>query len=414
MSSFYVFNAGCIRRAMDMIQVQKYLIENGWTMTRRIGRADMIVVATCGVVKLNEINSLRAVARAAGERKPDAKIVVSGCLPKINPAEIEAIGDFTMVPSGQLHELDAVIKPGKPFSQVGLPDSAKDNRDIMNYLVARSYCRRSPLYKSLFDRYGMNGTFLAASVTLNKTIDSVRNAVTGRQKRKVIPYFNIKIADGCLSNCAFCATKFATGKLRSRPPEQIIEDFCEGLDKGYKVFQLIAEDTGAYGKDIGINFTELLRRMFRIDNDYQLVIIDCCPQWLVEQRDELVPLLVENQTRVKEIFIPIQSGSNSVLRSMKRSYTPAAVKSVLKELQEKAAGIALRTSFLVGFPGETENDYGETKRFVGDMSFAEVTINRYEDRPGTLASTMAEKVPQEIVELRARTMAQELNCRILS
>lgn len=414
MNTFYVFNAGCIRRALDMIQVEKYLIENGWGVTRRMKQADLVIVATCGVVKLNEINSLQAVAAAVKKRKRNARIVVSGCLPKINPGEINALGDFIMIPSGRLDGFDAVINAHKPFCQVGSPDSVTGNKDITNYLMARSYCRRSRLYKWLFHRYGMNGEFLTASIYAFRMIDLLKNFTAGGRGKKFVPYFNIKIADGCLSNCAFCATKFATGKLRSRPPESIIGDFQEGLGKNHKIFQLIAEDTGAYGKDIGIDFSELLRSIFSIDKDYQLVIIDCCPQWLVEQREVLVPLLAANQEKVKELFIPIQSGSDNVLKRMRRNYCTADVGSVLKELQDRAPHINLRTSFLVGFPGETESDFSETKRFIAEMNFSEVTVNRYEDRPGTLASTMEDKIPQEIIELRARVLAQELNCSILS
>ena len=414
MSTFYLFNAGCIRRALDVMQIEKYLVENGWRMTRRMRQADLIIVATCGVVKLNEINSLRAVAAAAKKRKHGARIVVTGCLPKINPGEINALGDFIFIPSGRLDGFDAVVNAGKPFAEVGSPDSVTDNKDITNYLMARTYCRRSTLYKWLFHRYGMNGSFLAASVKTFRMIDLLRNFIDGKQGRKIIPYYNIKIADGCLSNCAFCATKFATGRLRSRAPERIIEDFQEGLQKNYKMFQLIAEDTGAYGKDIGIDFSELLRRIFSIEKDYQLIIIDCCPQWLVEQREVILPLLIAHQDKVKELFIPIQSGSDKILKSMQRGYSAAEVGSVLKEIQDRAPQINLRTSFLVGFPGETEDDYSKTKRFIAAMNFFEVTVNRYEDRPGTLASTMADKIPLEIIELRARVLAQELNCRILS
>lgn len=410
----YVFNAGCIRRGLDIIHIQKHFQENGWTITRCIGKADMVVIATCGVVRLNEINSLRAIEKAEKSKAKSARIVVTGCLPKINPAEIKKRGDFIFVPTGELNKFDSIIHARKLFAEVAAPDSIADNRDITNYLVARSFCRQYPFYKTLFHRFSMNSMFLSASVYMNRTIQYVKKVFSNTPQKKVVPYFNIRIAEGCMSNCSFCATKFATGRLRSRPPEKIIKDFKHGLSKKYRIFQLISEDTGCYGLDIGIDFSELLEQIFAIEGDYQLVIIDCCPQWLVEQRQKIVPLIVEHQDKIKELFVPIQSGSDHILKRMRRNYIAEDVKSVLNEIGERAHGIAIRTSFLIGFPGETEEDFAETKRFISEIDFFEVTINRYEDRPGTEASNMPDKIPQEVIEQRALHLSKEMGCRILS
>lgn len=414
MKKCYVFSAGCIRRGLDTIHIQRYLQANDWILTRNMRQADLIVIATCGVVKLNEINSLRAVQKASQVKSKSARIVVTGCLPKINPAEIRKLGDFIFVPTGELSKFDSVIQVRIPFAQVGAPDSITDNKDITNYLVARSFCRRSKPYKWLFHRFSMNGPFLTASVAGNKSIEYVKSLVTRVPRRKVVPYFNIRIAEGCMSDCTYCATKFATGRLKSRPLEKIIAEFRDGLQKGYKVFQLIAEDTGCYGLDIGGSLAELLRQLFAIEGKYKLVIIDCCPQWLVEQHDELMPVLIRNQDKLKEIFVPLQSGSDRMLKLMSRQYEAESVRKVLQELKDRAPGIAIRTSFLIGFPGETEDDFDATKAFIGAVKFDEVTINRYEDRPGTESSMMHGKIGQEIIENRARFLAEKMDCKILS
>ncbi len=414
MRKFYVFSAGCIRRGLEVIHIQKYLLENGWNLTKRINQADMVIVATCGVVRLNEINSLKAIADAARKRAPSAEIVVTGCLPLINPAEIEEIGDFTWIPSGQLEKFDDVIAANTPIKDVPPPDSIADNQDVVNYLVARSFCRKSRLYRWMFHQFGMSSVFLAASVAGNKMISAVRSLVLGTPRKKIVPYYNIKIADGCMSECTFCATKLAIGSLRSKPLDDIVVEFKNGLAKGYKVFQLISEDTGCYGLDCGTTLGALVDRLCAIDGQYQLVIIDCSPQWLVEKHDEIVTVLIRQQDKIKELFAPIQSGSNRVLTRMNRLYDADQVKSVFQELNERAPGIGLRTGLLVGFPGETEEDFEATKQFVADVNCAEVTVNRYEDRPGTESSKMSDKVAQETIEQRAQVLADELNCRILS
>ncbi len=412
--SFYIFNAGCIRRAMDVIHIQKYLEENNWRVSRNLRKADLIIIATCGVVRLNEVTSLRAIYTAERMRKRDAKVVITGCLPKINPDEIRKIGDFTFIPTGCLEMFDSLISASKPFSTVESPDSIVANKDITNYMIARSFCRKSPLYKALFYRFGMSGRFLSASVSINSAFHRIKGALKGVPYKKIVPYFNIRISDGCLSNCSFCATKFATGRLRSRPPGDIVDEFKKGLMKGYTIFQLIAEDTGCYGMDIGLNLTRLLEKIFSIQGDYQLVIIDCNPQWLVRQKEEILPLLIDNQERVKELFVPVQSGSDRVLERMGREYTSSEVRHILEELNRHAPLIGIRTGFMVGFPGESDEDFARTKEFISGLKLSEATVNRYEDRPGTPASRMPDKLPEEVIEHRALILSEEFGCHILS
>lgn len=414
MSTVYVFSAGCIRRGLDVIHIQRYLQANGWQSSRRPEDADLIVVATCGVVALNELNSLRSIQEAMRRcKKPGARVVVTGCLPLINPGPIEALGECLFIPTGQLDKLDALIGARVPFSQVELPDSISDNKDIVNYLVARSFCRQSALYKKVFYKFFMDGRFLEASIACKQAYESAKALLTGKPKRKFQPYYNVKIADGCLSNCSFCATKYATGTLRSRPLEAIVSDFRRGLRKGYKVFQLIAEDTGCYGRDSGSSLARLLTALCEQEGDFQLIIIDCSPQWLVEDREEILPVLARYQQHIRELFVPLQSGSDNVLHAMHRKYAIKDALEVLGAIRTQAPAIALRTSLLIGFPGETSEDFEASRRAARALDFAEVTINRYEDRPKALSATLPGKVAQSDIEHRARILAED-GCYILS
>lgn len=414
MKSFYVFSAGCIRRGLDTIHVQRYLVSNGWHLTTNIRSAELIVVATCGVVRLNEVNSLNAIARAIRKKDRAARVVVIGCLPVINPEAIRSLGEVILVPTGHLQDLDAIIGVVTRFADVDPPDSITDNPDIVNYLVARSFCRRNRVYRWLFHRLGMNRAFIDASVRLARAAGAVEAFVTRTTRPRIVPYFNIKIAEGCMSECSYCATRFATGTLKSRPLQVVVDEFRRGLSKGYRVFQLISEDTGCYGLDIGSSLGNLINAICSIDGEYQLVIIDCCPQWLVDRRTTIVPAMVRHQDRIKELFVPLQSGADPVLQRMRRSYQAAEVRAVLEEIRDRAPGIALRTGVMVGFPGETDEDFAATKRLAASVGFAEVTVNRYEDRPGTESSSMPDKVSQDVIEERACVLARDLKCRILS
>jgi tRNA A37 methylthiotransferase MiaB len=397
-----------------MITIQEYMERNGWCLTRNVGRADVVIIATCGVVQANETHSLNAIAKAAKKASPSSTIVISGCLPEINPEAIRKLGDFLFVPSGQLEKLDQIVNARVLLANIKSPDSTKDEAQITSYLVARSFCRKSRFYKRLFNKFNMSSSFLAGSVLMIKGIEYGKSLIKRTPVNKIVPYFNIKIADGCMNACSFCATRFATGGLRSKPLGQIIEEFQSGLQKGYRIFQLIAEDTGCYGLDIGTNLSDLLEQMFRIDGDYQLIIIDCNPRWLVDKHDELMPVLIRNQDKIKALFVPVQSGSDRILKRMRRQYTAEQAKSILREFNERAPKIPLRTSILVGFPGESEEDFEATKQLISEIGFAEVTINRYEDRPNTPSAQMTDKVDQDTIEGRAQFLVQKMNCRLLS
>lgn len=414
MSKFYIFSAGCIRRGMDCIRIKKYLEVNGWSRANSPRKAKIIIIATCGVVAKNEENSLEAVKRAMLQKKKNAIVIITGCLSKINPTEIERVGKCHYVSNGELDKMDDFVKPRIPIKDIIYPDSIRDGGSITDYLIARSFCRKSDLYKWLFDRYSMNCTFLRISVIFGKLLGECKKILCFKKRQRIKPYYNIKIADGCLNHCSFCATRFATDTLKSRPLDEILEDFKRGLERGYEIFQLLSEDSGCYGLDIGSSITELLQKMFARQGKYLLTLIDFGPRWLIEQQETLIPLLSKNQDHVKELFLPFQSGSNKLLDRMKRGYRFEELVSVLKRLRKEAPKIAIRTSVLVGFPGESEKDFGATTRVLQEIDFEEITINRYEDRPLTLSSKFTDKVPHEIIESRAQFLVKNMGCNLLS
>ena len=410
MNKYYLFSTGCIRRALDLMLISSYLQKNGWSNTTNPKKADLLIVATCGVVEKNEEHSLMAVRKVEKASKQNATVVITGCLPKINPDAINSIGAFVFVPSGELHKLDSIISATVPLKDVGYPDTAKNSMPIVDFLVARSFCRKIPFYRAMFERFAVSDLFLRFSVILSKFLSVIKIW----NKKKIIPYYNIKIADGCLSSCTFCATKLAIGSVKSRPVEMIHNEFQRGVSSGYKVFQLVSEDTACYGMDIGTDLSALIERLCSVPGDYKIIIIDCNPHWLNKQRDRLIPLLVGHQERIKELYITVQSGSDNVLRLMNREYTSAEAVSLLKEINVKAPRINIRTSMLVGFPGETDADHEATKRLIKEINFTEVNINRYEDRPATASSKMSNKIDHMVIENRARDLVESCNCRLLS
>jgi len=195
----------------------------------------------------------------------------------------------------------------------------------------------------------------------------------------------------------------------SLPEEQIIENFKFGLKNNYTNFALTGADIGAYGVDIGTSLSNLLKKLFAIEGEYKLNLIDLNARWLVKYCDNLVAILKKNAKKLSRIMIPIQSGSNRILRLMNRRYNIDDVKKCILALQKNVPSLNIETHILVGFPGETEEDFQMSLNLLKDIQFSKVEIYRYEDRPRTAASKMADKVSDKTKKKRARRLAEIAN-----
>lgn len=402
MKRFFIFNTGCIRRGLDSNRIYRYMTANGWEFTRNVKRANLVIVTTCGAVQEKEDGSLNAIRKVVKKQSASARVIISGCLPKINPEKIRELGDFEYVPTGELEKFDAVLGSTVKFESIPESNTIADNTDILNYVLAYRLFRNSSSFIGLFNRFSMRRSFLTLSIGISKTIGFVKGLVRFTSPQRIVPYFNLSIAEGCLGNCSFCAIRFATGKLRSKPIETIVQEFRKGLDEGYEYFQVVSEDTGCYGLDIGTTMPALLRRLLEVEGDYKLILIDFNPRWIVKYFDEIMPLFEQHQGRIREVFIPVQSGSDRVLKSMRRHYDIKTVKARLREMRRRLPRVRLRTTIIVGYPGETEEDFRESMQLVRDVGFYEVTINKYEDRPRTPSSEHSDKVARDVIDRRTQ------------
>ncbi len=399
MKKAYIFSSGCVRRALDMTKIHNYLLSNGWLLTNSASSADIIIISTCGAVDKTERLSLAAISAITRKRSPSAKVIITGCLPKIDPDKIQELGDFTFVPTRSLDKFDEVLNSRVKFESIPDSNMLTDQAGILGYILAYRLFRNSTFLK-LFRGLSTNKSFLKFSVFISHIVNSMKNKLGLTARKKIVPYYNIRIAEGCLGTCAYCAIRFATGTLKSKSEDRIIEEFKTGLKAGNKIFQLVNEDTGCYGLDIGTTMPNLLRKILSIEGDYQLVLIDFNPQWVVKYYDELLPLFHKYRGKIKEMFVSLQSGSNKILKEMRRPYDIEDVKKKLISLKKEVPELILRTTVIIGFPGETEDDFNATKRAIQEIGFSEVELNKYEDRPGTDSSTKDNKVPQDVIEKR--------------
>ena len=404
----YVFNTGCIRRALDSTRIYEYLLQNGWTFTNNIGACDLVIVSTCSAVNKSEELSTVALRYVAKRIKKPTKLIITGCLPKVNPDVILAtpgLDVFEFVPTGELERLDDLL--GSKIKYKDVPDANMVTNEIglLDYVLAYRLFRHS-FFLKLYKKMSANRLFLKSIVTASESYNGAKRLLGLPNRPKIIPYYNLRIAEGCAFNCAYCCIKFATGKVKSKPIDTIVEEFEKGLADGHKVFQLVCEDVGCYGVDIDSNIVELLRALLAVEGDYQLVMIDFGGHWLVKHYDELLPLFKANPTKIRELYVALQSGSDRILKAMRRPERAEPVQTKLLELKSELPDLVLRTTVIIGFPGETREDFQETVEAVKRIPFQAVELNPYEDRPGTESSRMPNKIPASVVEERIAEISQ--------
>ena len=399
MPLFYIrTRRGCTRRNADSQRIYDYLIANGWAFTEDIPRADLLVVCTCAAIDTSENESIYNINRVLRQKSKSAQMIITGCLPAINREKIEELGDFVIVNPREMEDFDRLIEHHVSIAEIlehGIiivPDFERPAETLIPRLVRFAV-------RSMSDHGAIKVAFKR------------RAAARQRQSYQAMRSYDIRIAKGCLGSCTYCCIKFAVGRPESKPPEMILNEFRDGLEKGFHLLTLVGVDTGCYGLDIGTNIAELLRQVFAIPGDYRLRIDDFNPQWLVKYYDQMLPLLVENQTRFIEISVPLQSGSNRILRLMKRPYDINVVRARLQDLKEKTPDLRIRTHMLVGFPGETREDYEKTRRLVEEFDFADVTVFKYCDRPRTASSRMDWKLPESVKAARERDLYDTFVCK---
>ena len=215
----------------------------------------------------------------------------------------------------------------------------------------------------------------------------------------------IAINTGCLNHCTYCKTKHARGELGSYPPEEIVARAVQSFEEGVVEIWLTSEDTGAYGIDLGITLPDLLWQLVKvIPEGCRLRIGMTNPPYIMDHLDEIAQIL--NHPRVYSfLHVPVQAGSDAVLRDMKREYTIRDFSLVVDTLRAKVPGITIITDIICGFPTETPDDFEETMALVKKYRFPSLFINQFFPRPGTPAAKM-KRIPANDVKKRTKALGE--------
>jgi ribosomal protein S12 methylthiotransferase len=218
-------------------------------------------------------------------------------------------------------------------------------------------------------------------------------------------YAYLKIAEGCNHNCAFCAIPDIRGHQRSRPIESIVAEAKNLIHNGVYEIILIAQDTTYYGKDLknGTTIVQLIEALDQIDGEFKIRMLYTHPAFF---NDEVIDMFANSKHLLPYIDIPLQHSSDSILKKMRRPTNEASVRTLLSKIKSRVKEATIRTTFIVGYPGESEEDYQNLKQFILDMQFDRMGVFAFSPEKGTDAATESDPVDPQIAQARVDELMQ--------
>jgi ribosomal protein S12 methylthiotransferase len=359
---------GCPKNLVDSEVMMGQLAGAGYEITNDAGDADTVVVNTCGFIESAKQESIDAILEATrwkSEGGP-SRVIVAGCL-------VERYRDDLMK---ELPDVDAFIGT----SQVNEILNAADEKYDAKLLTITRIGNKSATY--LYDEY------------------------TPRLRATASHTAFIKIAEGCDRPCAFCSIPAMRGSFRSRRFGSIIEEARNLAKQGVKEVVLIAQDSSRYGEDLGEvdALAALIRALGEIEDLEWVRVMYAYPTHI---SDAFLAAIAETPKAVKYLDMPLQHASRNVLKLMKRGGTRESLERLIARVRERVPGIVIRTTFITGFPGETEADFEELMEFVRICRFDNVGVFTYSDEEGTPAYDLPDKVDPKIAKQRRNRLMKE-------
>lgn len=343
---------GCSANVADSQAIAGALSTNGFEIAEPDAEHDLNIIVTCSVKDTTEHKMMSRIKALSSTGKP---LIIAGCLAKTETEKLQRqfSGVSFMGPRSLTKTVSCAKGAIKGITSIELEDV--DGREKLN--IPR--------------------------VRINPVVSI------------------IQIAVGCLSECSFCQTKLAKGQITSYRIGDIMHAIEKDIREGCREFWLSSTDNGCYGFDIGTDINELLRKCKLIPGDFRIRIGMMNPMYLGSLKGSLIQLLEESNRIYRFLHIPVQSGSERILRSMKRGHTVKMYKDIVKSFRDRYPDITIGTDIIVGFPGESERDFADTLDLISESKPDIVNCSRYGARPGTSATLLAGRLTTEVAKDRS-------------
>ncbi len=347
------YTLGCKVNQNDSASLASLFRDKGYQIVSFESGADIYIINTCSVTGVSDRKSAQTIRRATGLR-PGAVIVVTGCYAQMAPREVAGIPGVNLV--------------------IGMADRPRIVELVEEYIASRQ--------NRLVVKDDAEAPFWSSG-----------NPETTDRTRAML-----KIEEGCEQFCSYCIVPYTRGRVRSQPPDLVKEDIKRFLGRDFKEIVLTGIHLGSYGKDLGITLADLLRELITLPGDFRIRMGSIEPHDL---DDALIGIMTAGEKICPHLHIPLQSGCDRILQQMNRGYDTAYYAELLRKIRQQNPLMAIGTDLIVGFPGETESDFEETRRFISAQSFSRIHVFRFSPRPGTKAAGLPGRVPKKIQQSRS-------------
>lgn len=377
---------------MDANRVRTYFSKNNYKIVNNPKEADIIFFMGCAVGDSISNKSLNIVKEF---QKYDAELIVAGCLPNIEEKKLNNIFNGRKIGTKDLDKNPDKMDELFPDNSIKFRNINDANISFENYNEGKPNIALKKFFSNIqwMENFvgGMKNHIVKNLLGKNSFFYSVLIDK---------PMYRIRISWGCNSNCSYCGIKKAIGTHKSKSINQCVEEFKNGLNKGYKHFALNADDIGAYGTDIGSNFPELLEKITNIPGEYRISIANLSPRWLVRYIDGMKEIVTKQ--KIIRLGVPIQSGSIRILKLMNRYHNREKLNEALHKLKASFPRLSLHTHIIVGFPTETGKDFNQTLSFIKECNFSAGQVIPYSCKTGSEAEQIEPKIPLNIINKRMK------------
>jgi len=388
---------GCAKNLVDSEKMLGLLAEAGCSLVADGLNADVMVVNTCGFLSASRDEALSVLQEAADRKREGSlkRLVVAGCLVQRDgqrlAEEVPEI-DVLVGVNNRADVVRAVVgeTPKRQKVKKSKPGTRKRAMDSANGSVSLDV---------VDERTTFMGDYHPASWTDGNRSDRARLRLTPHH------YAYLRISEGCNQKCTFCTIPSIRGPMHCKTPDEILTEARELIDDGAVELNLIGQDTTSYGHDIGYaaGLAGLLRELNKLDGAEWIRLMYVYPS---DFTDEMIDAIAECERVVKYIDIPLQHIDDRVLKGMYRRVTRKETETLLTKLRNRIPGVSIRTTFIAGFPGETDQAFATLNDFVRDFGFDAMGVFPYSNEPGTPAHRMKDHLPPAVVQERVEALME--------
>jgi threonylcarbamoyladenosine tRNA methylthiotransferase MtaB len=373
--TYHVENFGCRATQADGASIERQLLDRGLQRAGNADDAEFVILNTCTVTASADQDA-RAAIRRIHRENPQTKILVTGCYAQRAPQELSELpGVSLVVGNSHKHELASYVSPliGHtgfiPLTSVGTSDASPI---VVGDIFAHTELMAAPVFES--------GSF-----------------------EKTRP--NLKVQDGCNNRCSFCIIPYVRGKSRSLKLDQVLREVDGLITNGYREIVLSGINLGRWGRELTprTNFAAMLRTILDRTAVEKIRVSSVEP---MDWTNEVIELVASSPRICKHAHVPLQSGSDRILRKMHRKYRPWHYADRMERIRRAMPDAAIGADVMVGFPGETDDDFEQTRAFIERLPFTYLHVFTYSSRPGTPSAEMPDQVPVQVARERNRVLRE--------